>query len=111
MALRDAGAEVIYLGHRRTGEQILAAAAAEDVDIVGVSILSGSHLPLMHDLMSLERDLGLSIPIVVGGTIPDADATTMLDWGVHSVFPVGTPLNTLVGRVIETARRESEMSS
>ncbi len=100
MALRDAGAEVIYLGHRRTGEQILAAAAEEDVDVVGVSILSGSHLPLIKDLMNLERALGLSVPIIVGGTIPDADATTMMDFGVHSVFSVGTPLDTVVEQIM-----------
>jgi len=110
MALRDAGAEVIYLGQRRTSTQILEAASAEDVDVIGISILSGSHLPLIRMMMDLERELALGIPIVVGGTIPDEDAVTMREWGVHSVYPVGIPLDELVTRVVRVAGGELGVS-
>lgn len=103
MALRDVGAEVMYLGQRKTSAQILGAAVEEDVDVIGISILSGSHLPLMRSMMDLKQELGLDIPIVVGGTIPDEDATTMCDWGVHSVYPVGTPLDELVAEIVDIA--------
>ena len=99
MALRDAGAEVIYLGQRRTSAQILSAAADEDVDVIGLSILSGAHLPLTEELMSLRSDLGIDIPVVVGGTIPAKDADSLLQSGVVSVFPVGTSLDKLVAAI------------
>ena len=99
MALRDAGAEVIYLGQRWTSAQILSAAADEDVDVIGLSILSGAHLPLTEELMSLRSDLRIDIPVVVGGTIPAKDADSLLQSGVVSVFPIGTSLDKLVAAI------------
>jgi len=103
MALRDAGAEVIYLGQRKTSTQILRAAVDEDVDVIGVSILSGAHLPLMRELMDRRRELGVDIPVVVGGTIPDEDAVVLGEWGVQSVFPVGSHLDELVAQILDIA--------
>lgn len=103
MALRDAGAEIIYLGQRKTTAQILGAAVDEDVDVIGVSILSGAHLPLMRELMDRRRELGVDIPVVVGGTIPDEDAVVLGEWGVQSVFPVGSHLDELVARILDIA--------
>jgi len=92
MALRDAGAEVIYLGLRRTVTEIWRAAADEDVDVVGVSVLSGAHLPLARELLGTRASQRLDIPMVIGGTIPATDVQRLLDLGVAAVFPVGTSL-------------------
>ena len=92
MALRDAGAEVIYLGLRRTVTEIWRAAADEDVDVVGVSVLSGAHVPLARKLLVARATQRLDIPVVIGGTIPATDVPALLDLGVAAVFPVGTSL-------------------
>jgi (2R)-ethylmalonyl-CoA mutase len=86
VAARDAGMEVVYQGIRLTPEQIAAAAADEDVDVVGLSILSGSHLQLVPETVRLLRDRGVDAPVVVGGIIPDADQRKLLDEGVAHVF-------------------------
>ena len=84
---RDAGFEVVYQGIRLTPAQIAAAAVAEDVDVVGLSVLSGSHLRIVPDVLRLLADAGASdIPVVVGGIIPEADAETLLRQGVKAVF-------------------------
>ena len=103
MALRDAGAEVIYLGQRKTADQVLRAAVEEDVDVIGLSILSGSHLPLSADLMDLMKEQEVDIPVVVGGTIPRGDEELLRDLGVESVFPVGTSIDDVVTAVVEIA--------
>ena len=92
MALRDAGAEVIYLGLRRSVAEIWRAAADEDVDIVGVSVLSGAHLPLARELLATRATQSLDIPLVIGGTIPAPDVRALLDLGVAAVYPVGASL-------------------
>ena len=107
MALRDAGAEVVYLGQRRTTEQILDAAVQEDVDVIGISILSGAHLPIVRELMDGVVARAVGIPVVVGGTIPDEDAGSMTGWGVRAVFPVGAGLDELVARVLHIAAERS----
>jgi len=105
MALRDAGAEVVYLGMRRSAEQIAAAAVAEDVDVVGLSILSGAHMSLCADLVdALRRAGGEHIPVVVGGTIPEGDRAGLLALGVAGVFPVGTDLDVVVDGVMGRPR-------
>lgn len=106
-ALREAGLEVIYTGLRRTPEQVVAIAADEDVDVIGLSILSGAHLTLVGQVMDLLRERGLEkeLPVVVGGTIGAADAKVLLDMGVRDVFPVRSPLETLAPRVLEVAGR------
>jgi len=86
VAARDAGMEVVYQGIRLTPEQIAAAAVDEDVDIVGLSILSGSHLLLVPETVRLLRNRGVEAPVVVGGIIPEADQLKLLDEGVAHVF-------------------------
>ena len=96
-ALRDAGMEVVYLGMRVTADQVAAAAAQEDVDVVGISILSGAHMRLMPRMVdALERhglrggDDGDGVMMLVGGTIPDSEVEPLQAMGVDGVFPVGT---------------------
>jgi (2R)-ethylmalonyl-CoA mutase len=86
VAARDAGFEVIYQGIRLTPAQIAAAARDEDVDVVGLSILSGSHLELVPETVRLLRDAGVDAPVVVGGIIPDADAKRLQAAGVARVY-------------------------
>jgi (2R)-ethylmalonyl-CoA mutase len=83
---RDAGFEVVYQGIRLTPAQIVAAAVAEDVDIVGLSVLSGSHLSAVPAVLDGLRAAGADIPVVVGGIIPDEDAVTLLAAGAAKVF-------------------------
>ncbi len=86
VAARDAGMEVVYQGIRLTPEQIAAAARDEDVDVVGLSILSGSHLALVPATVALLRAEGVESPVVVGGIIPEADRATLLAAGVARVY-------------------------
>jgi (2R)-ethylmalonyl-CoA mutase len=83
---RDAGFEVIYQGIRLTPEQIVAAAVAEDVHCVGISILSGSHMELVPAVLDGLRDAGLDVPVVLGGIIPDSDAAALRELGVAAVY-------------------------
>jgi methylmalonyl-CoA mutase C-terminal domain/subunit len=97
-ALRDAGMEVLYTGLKRTPEEIVAEAIQEDVDVIGLSILSGAHLPLARRVLDVLRAQGASdIRVVVGGVIPARDVQALQALGVHRVFPVGTPLPDVVG--------------
>jgi len=101
MALRDAGAEVIYLGLRQSAAQIVAAARAEDADVIGISVLSGAHLALSRQIRDAQRAAGVAdIPLVVGGTIPPQDARALAGLGVQGVFPVGTPIADVVRDVL-----------
>jgi (2R)-ethylmalonyl-CoA mutase len=86
VAARDAGMEVVYPGIRLTPAQIAAAAADEDVDLVGLSILSGSHLELVPETVRLLRQAGVDAPIVVGGIIPPEDQAKLLELGVARVY-------------------------
>ncbi|HUF82965.1 MAG TPA: protein meaA [Acidimicrobiia bacterium] len=86
VAARDAGMEVVYQGIRLTPEQIAAAARDEDVDVVGLSILSGSHLELVPETVRLLEELGVDAPVVVGGIIPDADQPKLTEAGVARVY-------------------------
>jgi methylmalonyl-CoA mutase C-terminal domain/subunit len=103
MGLRDAGAEVIYLGLRVSAGQLAAAAAAEDADIIGISVLSGAHLPITEQVLAAMRAAGVGAPLVVGGTIPPGDADALLRIGAAGVFAVGTPLPSVVRGVLELA--------
>lgn len=103
MGLRDAGAEVIYLGLRVTSRQIAAAAAAEDADVVGISVLSGAHLAIAENLLAELRAERIDVPVVIGGTIPARDADMLRRLGVAAVFPAGTPLPVVVAGVLEAA--------
>ena len=91
-ALRDAGMEVIYTGLRQTPEMIASAAAQEDVDVIGLSILSGAHNTLCARLMELLRAKGMmDVTVIVGGIIPDEDIAGLKAAGVAEVFQPGTP--------------------
>ena len=94
--LRDAGMEVVYTGLHRTPEEVVAAAVQEDVDVLGISILSGAHLTLFPRVRALMRDAGADdILLVAGGVIPDEDVPALLGLGVARVFPAGTPKESL----------------
>lgn len=104
MALRDAGAEVIYLGLRQTPQEIVAAAAAEDADLIGLSVLSGVHVAATAEVIDAKREAGISeVAVVVGGTIPPPDVDRLKALGAADVFPVGTPLESVVSRVLGIA--------
>ena len=98
VAARDAGFEVIYQGIRLTPAQIVAAARDEDVDIVGLSILSGSHMELVPDVLDRLRAAGVGAAVVVGGIIPPDDAEVLLGKGVASVY---TPKDYSFERIME----------
>jgi len=99
-SLRDAGFEVIYTGIRQKPEVIASIATQEDVDLVGLSILSGAHMGLTRKTLEALRDAGAGdIKVVVGGTVPQSDVQPLLDMGVTAVFPTGTPIEALVAEV------------
>jgi (2R)-ethylmalonyl-CoA mutase len=97
VAARDAGMEVIYQGIRLTPEQIAAVARDEDVEVVGLSILSGSHLQLVPDVVKRLRAEGVDVPVVVGGIIPEEDQVVLLEAGVARVY---TPKDFELGRIM-----------
>ena len=103
MGLRDAGAEVIYLGLRVSAAQIAAAAAAEDADAVGISVLSGAHLAVARQVLAALAQAGLDLPLAVGGTVPPRDAARLRELGVAGVFAVGTPLPDAVAGLLALA--------
>ncbi len=90
-ALRDAGMEVIYTGLRQTPEMVVAAALQEDVDAIGVSILSGAHMTVFPKLLNMMKEKGLDdVLLTGGGIIPDDDMKTLNEAGVGKLFPPGT---------------------
>jgi methylmalonyl-CoA mutase C-terminal domain/subunit len=96
-ALRDAGFEVIYTGIRQKPAEIVAAALQEDVQVIGLSILSGAHMGLTAKTVAALREAGAEdVHVVVGGTIPQRDVERLREAGVAAVFPTGTPLEELV---------------
>ena len=103
---RDAGFEVVYQGIRLTPEQIVAAAVAEDVHLVGISILSGSHMELVPEVLDRMRDVGAGdVPVIVGGIIPEADAVRLKEIGVAEVFtPKDFGLNDIMARFVDVIR-------
>jgi ethylmalonyl-CoA mutase len=99
---RDAGMEVIYQGIRLTPEEIAESALQEDVDVVGLSILSGSHLELIPEVVRRLRDEGVDVPVVVGGIIPAADAEQLREAGVDGVYtPKDFDINRIMGEIVE----------
>jgi methylmalonyl-CoA mutase C-terminal domain/subunit len=105
-ALRDAGMEVIYTGLRQTPEMIVEAALQEDVDVVGLSILSGAHMTLFPKVLALLREHGMEDVVVVGGgIIPQDDVSELRAMGVDAVFGPGTPLDEIAA-FIEAAVAE-----
>lgn len=99
-ALRDGGMEVVYTGLRQTPEQIVSAALQEDVDVVGMSILSGAHATLFPEVVNLLRAKGAGDVLVVGGgIIPDEDIPALKAAGVAEIFGPGTPLANVVNYI------------
>jgi methylmalonyl-CoA mutase C-terminal domain/subunit len=104
LALRDAGMEVIYTGLHRTLEQIVRAAVQEAVDVIGLSIMSGAHLPICRRLLELMASEGIGdIPVVVGGVIPKQDAGKLGEMGIQGIFPGGTPFDQIVAGIESVA--------
>lgn len=110
-AFRDAGFEVIYTGLFQTPEMIANAALQEDVDVIGLSILSGAHMSLFPRIMQELQLRGLDdVTVVAGGTIPDRDIETVLKMGVARVFGPGTSMSEAIAFVrSEVARRSSHV--
>ncbi len=112
-ALKDAGFDVIYTGIRQTPEQVVEAAIQEDVDVIGVSILSGAHIHHVSRLMKLLRERGLNVPVVVGGTIPIPDVPKLKQMGVREVFLPGSSLKEIIDvvrRLAEEKRRAEQQA-
>ncbi len=105
-ALRDAGAEVIYLGLRQSPAAIVAAAVAEDADLIGISVLSGAHLPLAEQILARRAEQGAGhIPVAMGGTIPAGHADRLREMGVAAVYPAGSLLPEVVNGLLGLADR------
>ena len=101
-ALRDAGMEVVYTGIRQTPEMIAEAALHEDVDVVGMSILSGAHMALFPRVMELLRENEMDdVLVVTGGIIPDEDVPVLNEMGIKGIFGPGTPTNQIVDFIRE----------
>jgi len=98
-ALRDAGFEVIYTGLHQTPEMIVQAALQEDVDLIGLSILSGAHIPLVTEVQKIMKVKGVESPIFIGGIIPEDDEKNLLTNGVAAVFGPGSELSSIVSEV------------
>ena len=111
-ALRDAGFEVIYTGIRQRPAEIAAAALQEDVQVVGLSILSGAHLSLTRKTVEALRAAGAEdVQVVVGGTIPSADVPRLQEAGAAAVYPTGTQLDALVESMRDLCSKTSESST
>jgi methylmalonyl-CoA mutase C-terminal domain/subunit len=107
-ALRDAGMEVIYTGLRQSPEMIVSAALQEDVDCVGLSILSGAHKAIVPRVTALLKERGASdVLVVLGGTIPEQDAEFLKSQGVSAIFGPGTSLETVVRFIRENVKEKS----
>jgi methylmalonyl-CoA mutase C-terminal domain/subunit len=104
-ALRDAGMEVIYTGLRQTPEMIVNAAVQEDVQVIGLSILSGAHNAIVPRVMELlrEKDMG-DVKVIVGGIVPDEDAAELKKIGVAEVFQPGASLDAIVTFIKDSVR-------
>lgn len=101
-ALKDAGMEVIYLGIHRTAEEIVRAAVQEDVDFIGLSMLSGAHLILTEQVLKKMAEQKIDdIPLIAGGTIPKKDVEKLKKMGVALVFPTQAPLDRIISGIKE----------
>ncbi len=106
-ALRDAGMEVIYTGLRQTPEQIVETAIQEDVDVVGLSILSGAHMTLLPRVVQLLREKGMNdVLVIAGGIIPTDDVPKLKEAGIAEVFGPGTPLKTIIKFIKKNVKKK-----
>ena len=104
-ALKDAGMEVIYIGLRQSADSILSAAVEENADIIGLSILSGSHVPICRELLEKMEQQGIEgIKIVVGGVIPRADVQVLKDLGISEVFRAGSSFDEIIQAIRNIVR-------
>ena len=107
-ALRDSGMEVIYTGIRQSPQMIAQAASQEDVDVIGMSILSGAHLEILPEIMSLLKDQGMDdVIVVVGGIIPEVDRQPLKDLGIAEVFGPGTTTGSIVEFIQEKIKERA----
>ena len=106
-AMRDAGMEVVYMGMRVTPDQVAQTALQEDVDVVGISILSGAHMRLIPRLTKAlqEREILDDVLVMVGGTIPEDDVEPLQKMGVQGVFPVGSFTTSMTEFITENVSR------
>jgi methylmalonyl-CoA mutase C-terminal domain/subunit len=103
--LMDAGMEVIYTGLRRTPEQVVSAALQEDCDVIGLSILSGAHVPLVRRVHALMLDAGLDdVLLLVGGVVPEPDVATLREIGVDAIFHPATKIEAIAQFINEHVR-------
>jgi methylmalonyl-CoA mutase, C-terminal domain len=108
-ALRDAGMEVIYTGLRQTPEMVVSAAVQEDVDVIGLSILSGAHMTLFPRVVELARAAGLDDVIVFGGgIIPNEDVPRLKELGVSEVFTPGARMDEIVDYIRKNSRNATQ---
>lgn len=109
-ALRDAGFEVVYLGVHQTPEDVVNAAIEEDADVIGISILSGTHIELAQDIIKLLKSKNVFIPVIVGGIIPPQDIKVLKEIGVYEVCGPGTSLKEIINvfhkAALEKRKRE-----
>ena len=107
--LRDAGMEVIYTGLRQTPDMVVNAALQEDVDVIGVSILSGAHMTVFPKVIKLMKEKGMdNVLLTGGGIIPDDDMKQLMDMGVGKLFAPGTDTKEIIkyiGEEVETRRK------
>lgn len=103
-ALRDAGMEVIYTGLRQTPEQIVESALQEDVDVIGLSILSGAHMTLFPRIMELLEKEEMKVVVFAGGIIPDEDVLKLKELGISDIFGPGTSTREIIRKVRKRIR-------
>lgn len=104
--LRDAGMEVIYTGLRQTPEMVVNAALQEDVDAIGVSILSGAHMTVFPKIMTIMKEKGMNdVLLTGGGIIPDTDMKKLNELGVGELFPPGTDTSVIVNYITEYVKK------
>ena len=108
-ALRDAGMEVIYTGIRQTPEMIVEAALQEDVDVIGLSILSGAHMELFPRILQGLKDNDMDdVLVIAGGIIPEADRVALEEMGVKAIFGPGTPTADIAGFIRKAVAERGE---
>lgn len=109
-ALRDAGMEVVYTGLHRSVEEIVKAAMQENVDVIGLSMLSGAHLPISQRLLKrLEEEKMTDTLVIVGGNIPSKDVPTLISMGVDGVFPTDSSFEEIVSFIQGQARKKQKL--
>ena len=105
-ALKDAGMEVVYTGLHKTVDEIIQIALQEDVDVIGLSIMSGAHIPIVEKLVKMARKEGIDDKMIaVGGVIPSHDIPKLKELGAQGVFPGGTPFSEIVRFIRENVRK------